>query len=313
MKAILSDIKRLFPSKHYGMIVSSHATGWLPYGYYSIPAQFESTSGKSGSARRAAAREEEPEGLPEAPLTKTITNTFPEIEYKKTGNYYPTAEMEITDFKDAIPMHLDYLLFDACLMGCIEVAYELKDKCDLIGFSPAEILAEGFNYYTLTGHLLGNPTPDVRAVVDDYFQKIANKSDKTLRAATITLADCSKLDGLAAECRTLFEKYSSQIEEVDPYDVQRFWRSNKHWFYDLEDILVKAGMSEEDHNRLKTALDRCIIYKAATDGFLKGYSGGGYTISTYCGFSMYLPNYGSTYLDDFYKGFAWNKATGLVD
>ena len=307
MNTILSDIKRQFLSGHYGMVFSSHATGWLPVGYFTNPKDYEPS--KSGAAR-VAERPLPPgvfpyaerELLPGEPLTKSLTLT----------NFGSTAqEMELKDFKASIPMHLDYLLMDACLMGCIEVAYELKDVCDQIGFSPAEILADGFNYKSLAGHLLEKEVPDTRAVVDDYYQQYAAKTDRTDRSATISLVDCTRLDALASACKTLFSKYSSAIAGLDPYDVQRYWRNQKHWFYDLEDILVQAGIDSGERSALTSALNGCILYKAATDEFLKGY--GGFTIRTYCGFSMYLPCYGTAFLNGKYKELAWNKATGLVD
>ncbi len=309
MRAILTDIKNQFPSKHYGMVFSSHASGWMPAGYYNHPEDYEPSP--SSSARREAARPALPPGtyyhvdrelLPGEPLTKSVT---------MTNGSNTATEMELTDFKASIPMHLDYLLMDACLMGCIEVAYELKDVCDQIGFSQTEILADGFNYKNLAGLLLEKPQPDTRAVVDDYFQQYADKADKSDRAATISLIDCTKLEPVAEICRTLFLKYATGLEELDPYVVQRYYRYQKHWFYDLEDVLVHAGMDDAEHNSLKSALNGCVLYKAATEEFLKGY--GGFTIRTYCGFSMYLPSMGSSFLDSHYKDLAWNKATGLVD
>lgn len=308
MNTILSDIKKQFPSDHYGMVFSSHATGWLPVGYYNDPSDYDSSY---PGGRRSAARISlpdgtypyvEPEYLPGEPLTKSLT---------MTNSANTATEMEMIDFKNAIPMHLDYLLMDACLSGGIEVAYEFKDVCDQIGFSQAEILADGFIYKDLAGHLIGQDVADTRAVVDDYYQFYAAKKDRTDRSATISLVDCKQLDALASVCKTLFSKYASQIEGLNPSSVQRFYRYEKHWFYDMEDILVKAGISSEERGSLSSAINRCILYKAATEEFLKAY--GGFTIDTFCGFSMYLPCDGSTILDSAYKNLAWNKATLLVD
>ena len=310
MKAILTDIKNQFPSDHYGMVFSSHSTGWLPAGYFSDPELYEPSKYASGR-RSAAERQALPPGtfpyverelLPGEPLTKSLTMT------NSTGT---ATEMELRDFKASIPMHLDYMLMDACLMGCIEVAYELKDVCDQIGFSQAEILADGFNYKNLAGHLLEKAEPDTRAVVDDYFQQYAAKTDETDRSATISLVDCTRLDALASVCRTLFAKYSDELDTLNPVTVQRYYRNNKHWFYDLEDILLHAGIDEDERAALASALNGCILYKAATEYFLRSF--GGFQINNFSGFSMYLPCAGSTFLDGKYKELAWNKATGLVD
>ena len=64
-------------------------------------------------------------------------------------------EMNIEDFAAAIPMKMDYIIMDACLMGGIEVAYALKDKCDRIIFSQAEVIGDGLcEYDTMASRLL---------------------------------------------------------------------------------------------------------------------------------------------------------------
>ena len=98
------------------------------------------------------------------------------------------------------------------------------------------------------------------------------------------------------------------MAEIDHDEVQGFFRFNRHFYYDLVDILDHAGISDEEMNTLQTAVDNCIEYKGATPDFL-----GAFTIDTYCGFSMYLPCDGTDYLNSYYKNLNWNKATGLVE
>ena len=81
---------------------------------------------------------------------------------ENTGNIISVPEY--TAFAEALfkarGNKTDILGFDACLMGGIEVAYELAGKCDRLGFSQAEVLAEGFNYKTL-----GEITVDIHRVL----------------------------------------------------------------------------------------------------------------------------------------------------
>ena len=58
----------------------------------------------------------------------------------------------------------------ACLLGCVEVAWELRDMCDMIAFSPTEVLAGGFVYETLVKNLMAASKPDLEAVCRDYFE-----------------------------------------------------------------------------------------------------------------------------------------------
>lgn len=311
-RQILTDIKDKFKSDHYGMIFSSHASGWLPAGYYSNADYFEPNF--SGGARRAPAHVNlphgavpyvEPEEFPGAPAVKSIG-----MSNSRAGGEKISYEIELPDLAASIPMHLDYFILDACLSGGIEVAYQMKDVCDVIAFSQAEVLAEGLVYENVSAHLLAD-SPDVVSVARDYFEHYASQSDVSDRSATISVVDCRKLDEIATVCKSLFSEYRSRISSVDPSRVQCYYRSDHHWFYDLEDILVKAGISASEQSRLETALDHCILYKAASDAFLEYF--GGFKIDAFSGFSMYLPANGTAYLNNYYKTLEWNKATELVD
>jgi hypothetical protein len=216
--------------------------------------------------------------------------------------------MEIADFAEAIPMKLDYLLFDACLMGGIEVAYELKDKCNMIAFSQAEVLAQGFNYKTITEHLLNNNEvayPD--RVCQDYIDYYTAQSG-AYKSATVSLIDCSKLEPIAEICSELFSKYREGLGKISPSKVQRFYTGNHHWFYDLKSIISQAGATEEELEQLQNALDECVLFKGHTPEFLSEFK-----ITVFSGFSMYLPCNGGVELDKYYRTLKWNKATGLVE
>lgn len=304
LNTVLSYIQEEFPAGSYGMVFSSHATGYLPAGYYSQPGEYEFTEDRS--YRQGAYRQHFPTSVPyteraydpSRPMVKSIGQSA------QGGRSY---EIDLRDFAEAIPMKLDYILFDACLMGGIEVAYELSGKCDLLAFSQAEVLAEGLNYTTLAEHLLYNkPEADPESVCRDYFLQYDQKTG-AYRSATISLVDCNRLDPLADVCRDLFSRYRTEIANISYNKVQRFYTGNHHWFYDLESILSVAGISEDDMAALHDALEECIIYKGHTPSFLSDFD-----INTFSGFSMYLPKRGTQQLDRYYKTLKWNEATGLV-
>ena len=66
-------------------------------------------------------------------------------------------------------MKLDYILMDTCLMGCVEVAYELRNKCDRLLFSPTEILSDGMVYTTMAALLTNVATPSLNTIAKEYF------------------------------------------------------------------------------------------------------------------------------------------------
>ncbi len=306
MREFLTEAKTLFPAKSYGMVLSSHGTGWMPSYYFSNPEKYDGQNISLWSAgekdpQRGGHLYVEPDRDPSLPAVKSVTQ-----EVYVSDNKRYSCEMDIQDFASAFPMHMDYIIFDVCLMGGIEVAWELRDVADKLGFCQSETLAEGFDYQNLTERLLRPVTPEPEKVCSDYYETYNAKSD-IYRWATISCVDCTNLEPVAEVCRTLFEKYRAQIASLNGNRVQAyFYNNDKHWHYDLYDILAKAGADESELASLQAALDGCVLYNEATPYI--------YTqkIDTHCGFSMYLPSMGSSYLDSFYRTLAWNKATELV-
>ncbi len=294
MRQALEFIQTNYPSKDYGMIVSSHATGWLPQNYYSSP--------KAVPASIALPEYVEPVVDDRHPMVKSIC-----MDVQVIGGYQYAREMELRDFREAIPMHLKYLMFDACLMGGIEVAYELKDIADLIGFSQTEVLADGLDYPTVLERLIGGNEPDPVQVAKDYMDIYQNK-EGVYNSATYSVVDCSHLEELAEACEPLFDKYRSNLAGINAYDVQQYYRDYKHWYYDMEDILVVAGVPDSEMVPFRSALDKCILYKDHTHAFMEEFD-----INRYSGLSMFLPCHSSSYLRNEYKNTSWNKRTQFVN
>lgn len=293
MTDVLETVKGLYPHASYGMVFSSHGSGWLPSGYYS--------TGKitAGTAGLQAVPYIDPNTDGSMPRVKSIG-----IDNITSRNTY---EMEIETFAQALPMKFDYIIIDACLMGCVEVAYALKDKCDKLVFSQAEVLEDGLcDYTTLTQRVLRPVVPDLYNLCEDSYRHYKNQDDPIYRSLTISMIDCTRLDGLAESCKSLFSKYRNQISLVNAANVQGYFRARKHWFYDLTDILRQSGIPEADMTDYNKAMSDCVLYNAATDTFIN------FDIRTHCGLSMYLPADGNSELDEFYKTLSWNKASGLV-
>jgi len=306
LNKVLSYVRDEFPARSHGLVFSSHATGYLPVGYYEASDVYEASGASLFSLPspydgKAPVPYVEPDFDPSLPMVKSLGQDRVVID---GGDY--SYEMDIVDFAQAIPLHLDYIIFDACLMGGVEVALQLRDVCDVVGFSQAEVLAEGCDYTKITNHLLLQENPDPVKVCTDYFLQYDGQTGAR-RSATISTVDCSKLEPLVQLCSDLFAKYQSELVSLDPSDVQRYYRSDYHWFYDLESIITEVGATDEELAALRRALDGCILYKAATPSFM-----GSFKIEVFSGLSMFLPSNGGTYLKNYYRGLEWNRLTGLV-
>ena len=86
------------------------------------------------------------------------TGWLPQGYYSKSFGADAGKEMDVMELAKALPYKLEFVIFDACLMGGIEVAYELKDSVNYILSSPAEILSSGFPYARVMKHIFKSPT-----------------------------------------------------------------------------------------------------------------------------------------------------------
>lgn len=310
LNKVLTYVKDNFPGSRYGLAYLSHATGYLPAGFYGNSDKYTYTEDRMMAKNMRfmdmmppAVPYVEPERDPSLPKVRSIGQT-------QSGSFgdYMSYEIDIRDFAEAIPMKLDYIQFDACLMGGIEVAYELRGKCSKVGFSQAEVLAAGLDYSTLAMHMLKGETPDQVSVCNDYFRMYDTQKDDMFRSATISLIDCDSLEPLADVCRDIFANHRDELNTLHRSKAQRFYTGNHHWFYDLESIVANIGVSEEELERFHAALEGCVLYKAHTPQFLLEFN-----INTFSGFSMYMPSDGHRELDRYYKTLQWNISTGLVE
>ena len=268
----LNVTQALFPADSYGLILWSHGTGWIPPLASSSSAAQEQRSG-----------------------------SCPERTFGLDGK----VELEIRDLAQAIPYKLSFMLMDACFMGGIETAYEVKDSVDYYIGSPAEILTESFPYHKIMQHIFKS-TPDYAAVCREYYDYYNAKSGAE-RSATVALMDCSKLAEVAEVAKRVFDQYGERIASLDLSLLQPYFRgSSSKYFYDLKDLIdaiADASLSAE----FAAALERAVPYKAATPYFIE------LPIRSFCGVSTYVPgNPADTKLADYYKQYKWNQATGMI-
>lgn len=304
MNEVLTYIRDNFKADSYGMLMSSHGTGWAPENYCNNPNKFDKVTGGTIWSARMADRH-----TPKPYLSNLSVDGLPAVKSIGVQNITndEVTEMDITDLADAVPMKMDFIIFDACLMGGIEVAYELRKVCNKMVFSQTEILADGMDYKSMSSYIFTGAEADLKGFCNNYYEYYNAKSG-TSQSATISLIDCTALEPLAEICREIFETHRTEVDRLEGYShIQKYFRVNDHrWFFDLEDAVRNTGASQQQMQALDEALGLCVLHKAATEQFI------GLPIVSHSGLSMYVPYKDRTYLNSFYKTLEWNKATGLV-
>jgi hypothetical protein len=208
------------------------------------------------------------------------------------------AEMNIANLAKALPLHFKFILFDACLMGAVEVVYELRNCADYVIASSAETIAEGFPYHLIIPELI-KESVDLKNVAQQYFNYY-NSRQGAYRSATVSVIKTDELEALAAEMEQLIENFTPD-ETFDRTTVQRLDVYEEQYHFDLLDFVNKA-YPEANVEKFVEQLSKTVIYKNNTPEFI-----GLYTIETYCGLSCYIPHPERPDLNDFYKTLMWYK------
>lgn len=312
LKSALLVSKTLFPSDSYGLILWSHGTGWLPSGYYS------SGSFSSGTLTQyIQERSLQIEALRDLRRVNgedtavPFVNTWPSppggvdpyADRVKSFGLDGDTELEIIELAKGIPFKLDFLAFDACLMGDIATAYQLKDSTDYIMFSPAEVLTYGYPYSSVLQPLFAG---NYDAAAQAYFNYYSSLSGDNC-SCTISVIKTSELSEVAAQAKLIFSAYRDNIKSLDLSGIQAYFRYDKHWFYDLNDFIVAlAGKSAAAP--FTAALNNAVVAKYTTGKMLDLKI----DETKFSGVSTYINNPADSELDAFFQTYAWEKAVYMT-
>lgn len=311
LTSLFSEVMTLAPASRYGMVVGCHGLAWVPVqGQRSARKRLgsqerideednlykEEKIDKEGLYKEERINKEgEPNDLMHFEVQGPVTTRF-------IGGTYPETQIETTDLAEAMAdagFHTEYILFDACYMSSVEVAYELKDVTHYLIASPTEVLSYGFPYITMGKHLLG--TPNYKGIVDSF---ISFYSSYYLPYGTVAVTDCTQLDALAAIAQQI---NAAATEQLAPNGVQIMDGYSPTLFYDLGHL-----MSLKDAGTVLTAafaeqLDKTVPYKGHTGQYFTTLKDAPVDIEHYSGLNT---SQGSlNHMADRLSETAWYKAT----
>lgn len=300
LTSLFSEVMTLAPASRYGMVVGCHGLAWVP------------VQGQRNAPKRLGSQEridEEDNLYKEEKIDKEgESNDLMHFEVQGPvttrfiGGTYPETQIETTDLADAMAdagFHTEYILFDACYMSSVEVAYELKDVTHYLIASPTEVLSYGFPYITMGKHLLG--TPNYKGIVDSF---ISFYSSYNLPYGTVAVTDCTQLDALAAIAQQI---NAADAEQLVPNGVQIMDGYSPTLFYDLGHL-----MSLKDAGTVLTAafaeqLEKTVPYKGHTGQYFTTLKDAPVDIKHYSGLNT---SQGSlNHMADRLSETAWYKAT----
>lgn len=243
-------------NRYKGLVLWSHGNAWLPEGYHI------ETENKSG----------------------VVVKSFGKDMSPREG------AMELPDLAEVLsPYRFDYILFDACFMGSVEVLYELRHSARYFIASPAEILTDGFPYHHLLPYLIGKL--QLEKATEAYYNYY-NVLEGARQSATVTLVDGEQLEALASFCKQL------NTSELSLAHLQQYSRNNEKYLFDLKQVLLESKASVA----MEPIWQQLCKVERHTPRFAN-------IPLTHCnGLSVYLFGKNET-LNNYYKQLSWYRTT----
>lgn len=223
--------------------------------------------------------------------------------------------------KNSFTDKLDFVLFDACMMGTTEVGYELKDIASHCVASVMETPLYGFPYAQILPYLYADSI-DYSAVCHEFIS--FNKTNNLW--GTCAAVDCSQMENLAEAVKSKLTEWEDALPSVSMENVQQYGVGGYRYFsYDVLDFFRelgrKSGVADTDLNTeiasVQTALNQAVIAKECIPNPPSVYSDFKVDDTRFCGIGMYIPEAYNPYVinktswNTYYESsIAWYRAAG---
>lgn len=283
MEEVFTDMQTVAPSDSYGLILGSHASGWM----------------KGTSVPTKAFGDDDGYNIDIPDLANVLKKSFSE--------------------------KLDFVLFDACMMGNAEVGYELKDVTSHCIASVMETPVYGFPYDQILPYLY-TENIDYPAVCHEFMS--FNKTNNLW--GTCAVMDCSQMENLASAVKAKLSEWQDALSSVSMRNVQQYGvNSYKYFSYDVLDFFRELGrksgvVKTTDLNEaiasVQSALNQAVIAKDCLSGVDYDFDGLVIDGTRFCGIGMYIPKEYNPYVanktawNDYYEqSISWYHAAGWAD
>lgn len=207
---------------------------------------------------------------------------------------------------------LDFVLFDACMMGTAEVGYELKEVTSHCIASVMETPVYGFPYDQILPYLY-TENIDYPAVCHEFMS--FNKTNNLW--GTCAVMDCSQMENLASAVKAKLLEWQDALSSVSMQNVQQYGvNSYKYFSYDVLDFFRELGrksgvVKTTDLNEaiasVQSALNQAVIAKDCLFGVDYDFEGLTIDGTRFCGIGMYIPKEVNDYVPDNISWNNWNS------
>ncbi|MCD8292399.1 MAG: clostripain-related cysteine peptidase, partial [Prevotellaceae bacterium] len=299
MKEVFSDVfsNKDYQASSYGLVIWSHGDGWIPY---PVPSSSASTRWIGQDTNGG-----------------TVDN-----------------RMNLDDFVSVMQTapHIDFLMFDACFMFSVEVAYALRNYADYLIASPTETPGPGAPYDVVVPCMFSTSDAAVKmaTVYFNAYEAIYNSgigisNDNWTGGTSIGVVDESCLASLAQGIKDAVDNVLSQDEDaaarctdvaslrqsVFNYDQRdnKTYASSHIGYYDMADLMQQL-LGEDYSPTVLSTLQSGLVYWQTTPMNYSQFTGM-FSMEGTNGLTHYIPADLTSDAAEAYRSTAWYSAAGL--
>ena len=233
--------------------------------------------------------------------------------------------MNISEFVEILKSapHFDFILFDACFMQAVEVAYELRDYTDYCIGSPTEIPGPGASYDAVVPAMFSAENAAVN-IAKAYYEPYAAKYDEGkglsnsnwTAGASVCALRTDKLVDLARITKQVLPGSvdNAQLRSlIFDYDKRRGsdgFQDGHVGYYDMANMMKKIT-DNGGYLTWRQAFDAAVVYWATTSMNYSAYIGM-FSMEGTNGVSCYIPSVSNTVTDKAYRSTEWYASAGFA-
>lgn len=274
LKSFISWGQQAYPAKHYMVVIWNHGSGWDPF-----------------------------DDMPQLPVGA--------IAYDY-GSWNWIRDGELPQALD-VPSRVDVLAMDACLMGMLEIAYELRQHTDYMVVSVEPEPVEGYNYSTALERMVATADTATPMTPREVAQYVPLRAIESWPYVDVTCSafDMAKISTVADAADALADALivapASNIPAIKAA-ANSVLRYDADVIADLGDYATRLASGTTDPGIVSAA---SALKSAISDAVVANYY---HTVTPSTGMSIYLPKQGDFgtfeqqsygYLD--FHAFSWDE------
>jgi hypothetical protein len=259
-----------YPAEHYALVVWNHGGGWKH-------------------------------------RNKAQMKVFRGVSYDSTDNDHitmPEMKSAMNSVASYLGQKLDVLDYDACLMGMVEVAYQIKDTVGYLAGSEETEPGDGNPYDLILPTINANTTGAELATIiaKAYQQSYESGYSSTTKAAD----DLSQMNNVGEAINAVATLMKDNMSTLKPSITSALNNAQKFYDKDYVDFVsLLSGINTSDStlqskiNAAISAVKKAVIYNGHT----------GSSMSNAHGLSIYFPSSSYSYISR-YDNLTFSRDTG---